>query len=29
MPEEPKPELQSLLDDILSSDEDDCESCKI
>jgi len=29
MPEETKPELQSLLDDILSSDEDDCESCKI
>ncbi|QPX48231.1 ribonucleotide reductase [Synechococcus phage S-SRM01] len=27
--EEPKQELQSLLDDIMSSDEDDCESCKI
>jgi ribonucleoside-diphosphate reductase alpha chain len=29
MQEDPKPELQSLLDDILSSGEDDCESCKI
>jgi ribonucleoside-diphosphate reductase alpha chain len=27
--EEPKEDLQSLLDDIMSSDEDDCESCKI
>jgi ribonucleoside-diphosphate reductase alpha chain len=27
--EEPKQELQSLLDDIMSGDEDDCESCKI
>ena len=27
--EEPKQELQSLLDDIMGGDEDDCESCKI
>jgi len=27
--EEPKQELQSLLDEIMSSDEDDCESCTI
>jgi ribonucleoside-diphosphate reductase alpha chain len=27
--EESKEELQSLLNDIMSSDEDDCESCKI
>jgi ribonucleoside-diphosphate reductase alpha chain len=27
--EEPKEDLQSLLNDIMSSDEDDCESCKI
>jgi ribonucleoside-diphosphate reductase alpha chain len=27
--EEPKKQLQSLLDDIMSADEDDCESCKI
>ena len=27
--EESKEDLQSLLDDIMSSDEDDCESCKI
>lgn len=27
--EEPKQELQSLLDDIMNSSEDDCESCKI
>ena len=27
--EESKENLQSLLDDIMSSDEDDCESCKI
>ena len=27
--EESKEELQSLLYDIMSSDEDDCESCKI
>jgi ribonucleoside-diphosphate reductase alpha chain len=27
--EEPKQQLQSLLDDIMSSGEDDCESCKI
>jgi ribonucleoside-diphosphate reductase alpha chain len=27
--EEPKQELQSLLDDIMGSSEDDCESCKI
>ena len=27
--EEQKPELQSLLNDIMSSDEEDCESCKI
>ena len=29
MQEDPKPELQALFDDILSSDEEDCESCKI
>ena len=27
--EEPKQQLQSLLDDIMNSDDDDCESCKI
>jgi ribonucleoside-diphosphate reductase alpha chain len=27
--EEPKQELQSLLDDIMSSDEEGCESCTI
>jgi ribonucleoside-diphosphate reductase alpha chain len=27
--EEPKPELQSLLNDIMSSDEESCESCTI
>ena len=27
--EESKEDLQSFLDDIMSSDEDDCESCKI
>jgi ribonucleoside-diphosphate reductase alpha chain len=27
--EEPKQQLQYLLDDIMSNDEDDCESCKI
>jgi ribonucleoside-diphosphate reductase alpha chain len=27
--EDPKQDLQSLLDDIVSSEEDDCESCKI
>jgi ribonucleoside-diphosphate reductase alpha chain len=27
--EEPKPQLQSLLDDIMSSDEESCESCTI
>ena len=27
--EEPKQELNSLIDDIMSYDEDDCESCKI
>ena len=27
--EEVKPELESLINDIMSSDEDDCESCKI
>ncbi len=27
--EEPKQDLQSLIDDIMSSDEEDCESCKI
>jgi len=29
MQEDPKPELQALLDDILNSGEEDCESCKI
>jgi ribonucleoside-diphosphate reductase alpha chain len=27
--DEPKEDLQSLVNDIMSSDEDDCESCKI
>jgi ribonucleoside-diphosphate reductase alpha chain len=29
MQEDSKPELQALLDDILNSGEEDCESCKI
>ena len=27
--EEPKENLESLLNDIMTSDEEDCESCKI
>ena len=29
MQDDSKPELQALLDDIMNSEDDDCESCKI